>query len=75
MFRRGNYDIKKERITAMVSKSLRSDLLASCERTGRTLTEELEARLRQSLNTKASDNIILVRMDSGLFGYFDALAK
>lgn len=75
MFRRGDYGLKKERITAMVSQSLRSDLLAACERSGRSLTEEVEARLRQSLDTKAADNIILVRMDSGLFSYFQALAN
>lgn len=75
LFKRGDLKVKKERITAMVSKSLRADLLATCERSGRSLTEELETRLRESLGTKAADNIVLVRMDSGLFAYFDALAK
>jgi hypothetical protein len=61
-----------KRIGVRISDGLHADLLAYCERTGCTLTDAVETHLRNSLDSKGSDRLLLLRFDEGLWAWFKA---
>ena len=62
------------RISVAVSSSLRRHLEQAREESGRTLTAEVEARLRDSLKATPCDGLVLLHLDAGLMGHLEALA-
>lgn len=60
------------KIAANISEGLRHDLIEAAEKSGRTLTAEVEARLRESLGSKASDGLLLLKLDAGLWAWLKA---
>lgn len=65
----------KYHIDVRVSPSLGHDLEKAREASGRTLTAEVEARLRDSLDARTSNGLMLLRLDSGLMAWLLALDK
>jgi hypothetical protein len=63
------------RVSVNLTDGLRSDLQEACEKSGRTLTAEIEARLRDSLGSVASHNLLLLRIDDGLWSWLTAYVK
>ena len=61
------------RLAVTISSSLRHQLEDAREKSGYTLSGEVEARLRDSLNSKSSDGLILLRTDAGLIAWLRAL--
>lgn len=64
---------RKERIAASISAELRAALVHACEQSGRSMTQEIEARLRVGLDAPSSGQMILCRIDGGLWAYMQAL--
>src|SRR5438105_2587924 len=62
------------RISVNVSDTTRAALLEACEKSGRSMTAEVEARLRYALDIKASDCLLLLRLDDGLWAWLKAYA-
>jgi hypothetical protein len=61
--------------TVRISHSLRARLEASREVSGRTLTGEVEARLRSSLRQTGGDGLVLLHIDRGLMSFLEAIEK
>jgi hypothetical protein len=64
-----------QKISVAISDSLRSALAESCEKSGRSLTAEVEARLRHSLDMPGSDRMLLLRFDDGLWAWLHAYER
>lgn len=60
------------RISVNLSDGLRHHLEEAREKSGRSLTAEVEARLRDSLNARGSNNLLLLRFDDGLWAWLNA---
>jgi hypothetical protein len=60
------------RVSVNVSDHLRAALVEACERSGRSLTAEVEARLRHSLDMPGSDRLLLLKFDEGLWAWVNA---
>ncbi len=65
----------KCRLSTSISISLRHRLEEAREVSGRTLTDEVEARLRDSLNATPSDGLVLLHIDHGLMAHLEALVR
>ena len=63
------------RISVNLSEGLRHHLEEAREKSGRTLTAEVEARLRDSLQSLGSDRLLLLHFDDGLWAWLNASAK
>jgi hypothetical protein len=61
-----------QRISVNISDNLRQCLIEACEKSGRTLTAEVEARLRDSLNARGSDCLLLLKFEEGLWAWLKA---
>lgn len=62
----------RNKISVHLSDGLRRQLADAQTNSGRTLTAEVEARLRQSLNSVASDRLLLLKFDQGLYDWLRA---
>lgn len=62
----------ERKISVNISDSLRHELAEACERSGRSLTAEVEARLRHSLDMPGSDRMLLLKFDEGLWAWANA---
>ena len=67
--------IKKARLSVSISSSLRNHLEEAREESGRTLRDEVEARLRDALRARPSEGFILLKLDDGLFCHLEAMSK
>lgn len=56
-----------------ISPSLLRHLGEASEASGRTITAEVEARLRDSLAARTSDGLVLLRLDTGLMAWLRAI--
>jgi hypothetical protein len=63
------------RISVNLSDTLRASLADACEKSGRSLTAEVEARLRHSLDIPGSDRLLLLRFDEGLWAWVNAYER
>lgn len=61
-----------KRLSVQLSDGLRHALEEAREASGRTLTAEVEARLRQSLDARGSDRLLLLQFDEGLWAWLTA---
>lgn len=73
IFRGSRATIEKDRLSVSISKELRGQLEKAREESGRSLPEEVEARLRESLGS--GRQIILLRPDEGLMVHLIALQR
>ena len=64
---------RRAKLAVTISASLRHQLEDARKESGYTLSGEVEARLRDSLRSKASDGLILLRVDDGLMAWLRAL--
>lgn len=62
----------KARISMSISPSLRHRLEEAREKSGRSLSQEVEARLRLSFRQCDGDELVLLKVDSGLMAWFRA---
>ena len=60
------------RTAITLSRSLRHRLEEARERSGRTLSEEIEAQLRRAFRQTDGDEFLLLRMDEGLIAWLRA---
>lgn len=60
------------RITVNIGDDLRLALSAACEKSGRSLTGEVESRLRLAFDMPGSERILLLKFDEGLWGWLNA---
>ncbi len=51
------------RISVKISDDLRSTLTEACAASGRSLTDEVEARLRLAFDVPGSERILLLKFD------------
>lgn len=63
------------RISVNLSDTLRATMADACEKSGRSLTAEIEARLRHSLDIPGSDRLLLLRFDEGLWAWVNAYER
>ena len=61
------------RLSVEIAASLRHALEEARERSGRSLTAEVTARLRSSLRSKGDARLLLLRLDEGLAAHMKAL--
>ena len=59
-------------LSVSVTPETRRGLEAACEASGRSIGDEVEARLRDSLGKHPGDRLILLRLDQRFFEVFDA---
>ena len=71
IFRNSGATIEKAKLSVTISKELRGQLEAAREESGRSLSEEVEARLREFLGY--GRQTILLRPDEGLMAHIKAL--
>lgn len=55
-----------------LSPALRHQIEEARERSGRSLSHEVEARLRASLNLQGADELLLLKVDNGLMSWLKA---
>ena len=63
----------KTRLRVTITTALRNHLEESREKVNRTLAEEVEARLRDSLNAKSTDGLLLLHVGDGLLAWLKAV--
>jgi TraY domain len=63
------------RVSVNLSDSLRAELATACEKSGRSLTAEVEARLRLAFDMPGSDRILLLKFDEGLWAWLNAYER
>lgn len=61
-----------KRISVNLTDGAYADLLHACEASGRSRSALVEFALRLALNSRASDNYLLLRLDEGLFAWLKA---
>ena len=64
---------EKVRMEVRITTTLRNHLEESREAANRTSTEEVEARLRDSLNARQSDGLLLLHVGDGLMAWLKAV--
>lgn len=67
--------MKPSRITANLSHATRAALEASREKSGRSITAEIEAQLRKAYSVPASDGLLLLRIDDGFMAWLRAIDR
>jgi len=65
----------KTRLTTTITRPLRAQLEEAMEASGRRLTDEVEARLRDSLNSRNTDGLLLLKVDDGLMAWLRAIDR
>lgn len=66
---------RTQSLNVRISASLRRRLEERRERSGRTLTGEVEACLRSALQQVGGDGLLLLSLDDGLMAHLEALAR
>jgi len=69
------YGEVKVRLSTTISPSLRQYIEEAREESGRTLTDEVEARIRDSLNARSTDGLVLLKLDPGMMAWLTAIDK
>ena len=63
------------RISVKISDDLRATLAEACTESGRSLTDEVEARLRLAFDVPGSERILLLKFDEGLWAWVNAYER
>lgn len=64
---------RRVQVSVSLTPSLRHKIEASREKSGYTLSAEMEKLLRAALNHQAGDELLLLRIDNGLLAWLRAL--